>query len=87
MVDDLLPSEVLGLALGEHQGELRLYDPVTSQWLQTPPERAEKRRHALKTLKHALKMLKHRAQQETDARQNVEAELAKVLAELEHLRR
>ncbi len=40
-VNDRLTSETLGLELGEHDGELRLYNPNTSQWLQTPPERAE----------------------------------------------
>ena len=91
-VDDLLPSEVLGLALGEHQGELRLYDPVTSQWLQTPPERAEnaearaqQEAEARQNAEARAENAEARAQQETDARQNVEAELAKVLAELERL--
>ena len=40
-VNERLTSETLGLELGEHDGELRLYNPNTSQWLQTPPERAE----------------------------------------------
>ena len=40
-VNDRLSSVVLGLELGERDGELRLYNPNTSQWLQTPPERAE----------------------------------------------
>jgi Uma2 family endonuclease len=36
-----LPSSVLGLELGEHEGDLRLYDPATQQWLQPPEKRAE----------------------------------------------
>ena len=40
-VNDRLLSETLGLALGEHDGNLRLYNPTTSQWLQTPQERAK----------------------------------------------
>ncbi len=40
-VNERLPSTVLGLELGEHEDVLRLYDPNTSQWLQTPSERAE----------------------------------------------
>ena len=41
-VEDRLPSAVLGgLELGEHEGDLRLYDPATQQWLQSPKERAE----------------------------------------------
>ena len=33
---------MLGLELGEHEGELRLYNPTTQQWLQPPEERAER---------------------------------------------
>ena len=40
LINDRLPSETLGLELGEHDGNLRLYNPTTSQWLQTPQERA-----------------------------------------------
>ena len=40
-VNNRLPSETLGLELGEHEGELRLYDPNTFNWLQTSSERAE----------------------------------------------
>ncbi len=71
-VNDRLPSETLGLALGEHDGNLRLYNPTTSQWLQTPQERA--------------KSAEARAQQEANARKNAEAELEKALAEIERLR-
>ena len=39
-VNGRLPSETLELELGEHDGNLRLYNPTTSQWLQTPQERA-----------------------------------------------
>ncbi len=39
-VNERVPSETLGLELGERDGELRLYNPNTLQWLQTPPERA-----------------------------------------------
>ena len=70
-VNDRLPSETLGLALGEHDGNLRLYNPRTSQWLQTPQERA--------------KSAEARAQQEANARKNAEAELEKALAEIERL--
>ncbi|MDE0084077.1 MAG: Uma2 family endonuclease [Candidatus Poribacteria bacterium] len=78
-VNERLSSDVLGLELGEHDGILRLYNPNTGNWLQTPPERAEKA--------EAL------AQQEVTARQNAEiraenaeAELEKALAEIERLR-
>lgn len=36
-----IPSETLGLHLGENDGELRLYDPNRSQWLQPPQERVD----------------------------------------------
>ena len=71
-VHNRLPSAVLGLELGERDGDLRFYNPGTSQWLQTPSERAED--------------AEARAQLETNARQNAEAELAKALAEIERLR-
>ncbi len=71
-VHNRLPSAVLGLELGERDGDLRLYNPDTSQWLQTPSERAED--------------AEARAQLETNARQNAEAELAEALAEIERLR-
>ncbi len=72
LVNDRIPSVVLGLELGERDGELRLYNPDTLQWLQTPQERAEN--------------AEIRAQQETRARQNAETELARALAEIERLR-
>lgn len=71
-VDERLPSEILGLQLGENDGELRLYDPNRSQWLQPPQERVD----AAET----------RIQQEIQARQTAEEELEKALAEIERLR-
>ncbi len=71
-VDERLPSETLGLQLGENGGELRLYDPKRSQWLQPPQERVD----AAET----------RIQQEILARQTAEEELEKALAEIERLR-
>ena len=41
-VEGQLPSTVLGgLELGEYEGDLRLYNSATQQWLQPPEERAE----------------------------------------------
>ena len=78
-VNERLPSETLGLELGELEGELRLYNSNTSQWLQTPSERAEN--------------AETRAKQEINARhnaetraENAEAELAKALKEIGRLR-
>ena len=36
-----LPSSVLGLELGEYEGDLHLYNPATQQGLQPPEKRAE----------------------------------------------
>lgn len=71
-VDERLRSDVLNLELGEHGGVLRLYNPLTEQWLQPPTERVE----------HA----EERARQDSIARQNVEVKLAKALLEIEQLR-
>lgn len=77
-VDSRLPSNVLGLDLGERDGVLRLYDPGTQQWLQPPPERARKA--------EARAEQEHIARQNAEARaENAEAELSKVLVELERL--
>ena len=78
-VNERLVSEVLDLELGEHNGILRLYDPSTEEWLQPPPERVEDAEERAQTAEE-------RAQQETVARQNLEAELAKALLEIEQLR-
>ena len=85
-VRDRLPSEVLGLELGEHEGELRLYNPRTLEWLQTPPERAEAAEARAQQEADARQAAEARAQQEADARQAAEAELAEALAEIERLR-
>ena len=78
-VNDRLNSEVLNLELGERDGKLRLYDPKTKQWLQPPPERVEDAEERAQTAEE-------RAQQEAAVRQNLEAELAKALLEIEQLR-
>ena len=61
-----LPSRVLGLELGEHDGVLRLYDPVRAQWLHPLSERVQQEADARQTAEA-------RAQQEADARQTAEA--------------
>lgn len=40
-VEGRLPSETLGLELGEHEDTLRLYDPMNGMWLPTSDERAD----------------------------------------------
>ena len=71
LVNDRLPLEVLGLELGEHEGVLRLYDPVKSAWLLTSQERV-----AQESL----------ARQDAESRaQHAEAELEKLRAALQRL--
>lgn len=40
--NDRLQSKVLGLELGEYEGELGLFDPIKSEWLEPLPEVAKK---------------------------------------------
>ena len=40
-VNGRFPSTVLDLELAEYEGDLRLYNPATQQWLQPPEKRAE----------------------------------------------
>ena len=75
-----LPSEVLGLVLGEHEGVLRLYDPVTATWLPTPQERAEQAARAREIAEaraeqaaHAREIAEARAEQAARAREIAEA--------------
>jgi len=81
-VDERLPSEVLGLELGEKDMELSLYNPQTKRWLLKPSEESEARRKAEARAQHA----EAKAQQEYQARQQVEAELARLRALLERAR-
>lgn len=46
-VNGRLPSNVLGLELGERDGKLRLYDPARTGWLYTVSERIERAEIAL----------------------------------------
>ena len=92
-VNERLPSAVLGLELGERSGELRLYNPNTSQWLLTPPERAENAETRAESAETRAESAETRAESaETRAEsaetraENAEAELAEALAEIERLR-
>ena len=72
-VEGRLPSETLGLELGERDGVLRLYDPVKGTWF------GPGREHAAEEA---------RARQEAESRaQHAEAELEKLRAALERLQR
>ena len=56
-VEGRLRSEVLGLELGEYDGVLRLYNPVTGTWLETSRERADKAEAELAKVRAELKRL------------------------------
>ena len=77
-VNERLPSLVLGLELGEHDGVFGLYNPSRSVWLQ-PLEEQVKQEVAARQRANA------RAEQEAEARQRAEAELAKALEALKRL--
>ena len=56
-VEGRLPCETLGLELGERDGVLRLYNPVTAEWLEPSWERADKAEAELEKLRAALEHL------------------------------
>lgn len=76
LVNNRLPSEVLGLHLEGQGTELRLYDPRAGRWLPTPAEVHE-----------SLKQTEAERQREAEARQQAEAEVQRLRQELEALRR
>ncbi len=91
-VEERLPSVVLGLELGEHNGILSLYDARRSLWI-PPPEvrvsdaeaRAEDAEARALQETAARQAAEARALQETAARQHTQTELAKALALIEEL--
>ena len=89
-VNGRLHSEVLGLELGEHEGELRLYNPSLGAWVEPPAVRFNAAELALQRERQARIAAEERAQrelaQERDAREKAEAELAEVLEILERMR-
>lgn len=79
-VNGRLPSAVLGLELGERDGNLGLYDASRSTWVSPPKARvvaAETRAENAET----------RASEEARARQHAETQLAKTVALLEELQK
>ena len=91
-VDGRLPSEVLGLALGEYEGVFRLYDPATEMWLlpsnervdasETRASQAETRASQAET---RASQAETRVEEETHARHAAEAELEKLRETLKRL--
>ena len=88
--DGSVPSATLGLVLRLRDNELGFYDPVSDQWLETPAEavaaRAEQEAARAEQEAVARRNAEITAQQETEARQRAEAELARLRAEIEHLK-
>ena len=77
-VDERLSSGVLGLELGEYEGLLRLYNPVTSVWLLPSQERVD-------VAESRAAQAESRAAHESRTRQALEAELAEARAALKRL--
>jgi Uma2 family endonuclease len=51
LVDNRLPSQVLGLHLEQNGKELRLYNPAIGRWLPTPAEELERLRREVEELR------------------------------------
>jgi len=93
-VDGRLPSDVLGLHLERHGGQLRLHDPRSGRWLPTPLERAdnaEAAQAAAEAAQAAAEAARAAAEaargRELAARTKAEAEAESLRSELEELRR
>ena len=84
-VNDRLSSTVLGLELGMHEGALRFYHPQTQQWLRPPKERVERAEERAEHAEERAERAEAEAAQEARARQDMEEELAKALAEVQRL--
>ena len=77
-VEGRLPFETLGLELGERDGVLRLYDPVTETWM------GPSREHVAEAKARASEAETY-AREEARARREAEAELEKLRAALARL--
>jgi Uma2 family endonuclease len=82
-VDGRLPSQTLGLELGEVAEKLRLYSPHTKDWMLKPVEEAEAKAQQAEA---RAQQAETRAQREAQARQQAEDELDQLRAELEEFR-
>ena len=80
-----LPSDVLGLELGEREGVLRLYNPVKDKWLGTSQERVDEAEARAAEEARARQEAEARAAEEARARQEAETELAEMRETLERL--
>jgi Uma2 family endonuclease len=81
--DGSVPSTTLGLTLRLRDTELGFYNPISERWLETPAKAAAARAEQAAVARRNAEIA---AQQETEARQRAEAELARLRAEIEHLK-
>ena len=86
-VDGRLSSVVLGLELGEHDGVLSLYDASRSVWIPPPKVQISQAETRAENAEARAENAEARADQEAQARQHVETELAKALAIIEQLQK
>jgi len=77
-VEGRLPSKVLGLHLQPAGEELRLYDPITGQWLHPLEERVTEAEVERDEERAARQQAETERDQERAARQRVEADLARL---------
>ena len=91
-VEGRLPCETLGLELGERDGVLRLYDPVTETWVGPSREhvdeakaRASEAENRASEAENRASEAENRVSEEARARREAEAELEKLRAALERL--
>ena len=80
---NLLPSFVLGLELGIRDDELKLYNPLTKDWVLKPVEQAEAK---VQQAEAKVQQAEAKAQQESLARRQAEARAQQAEAELARLR-
>ena len=85
-VEGRLPSEVLGMELGERDGVLRLYDPVKQKWFGPPREHLDEAENRISEAENSLSEAETRASEESRARQAAETRAQHAEAELEKLR-
>ena len=85
-VEGRLPSEVLGMELGERDGVLRLYDPVKQKWFGPPREHLDEAENRISEAENSLSEVETRASEESRARQEAETRAQHAEVELEKLR-
>ena len=84
-VEGRLRSDILGLELGEYEGLLRLYNPITAMWLFPSQERVDAAESRAERAETRATQAETRATQESRARQALETELTEARAALKRL--